>query len=109
MEYEFKVTKTLNPKEKPDLENLAFGEKFTDHMFLMNYTEGKGWHDGRIVPYQPLSIEPAAAVFHYGQEMFEGLKAYKSQEGKVLLFRPDKNAERTNNTNRRLCMPEMDP
>lgn len=109
MEYEFKVTKTLNPKEKPDLENLAFGEKFTDHMFLMNYTEGKGWHDGRIVPYQPLSIEPAAAVFHYGQEMFEGLKAYKSREGKVLLFRPDKNAERTNSTNRRMCMPEMDP
>lgn len=108
MEYEFKTTKAQDLKEMPDMENLEFGTKFTDHMFIMNYREGKGWYDGRIEPYHPLSLEPAAAVFHYGQEMFEGLKAYKTKEGKVLLFRADKNAERTNNTNDRMCIPKID-
>ena len=73
-----------------------------------NYTPDKGWHDGRIVPYAPLALDPASTVFHYGQEMFEGLKAYQTKDGKVQLFRPDMNAKRTNNTNQRMCMPQMD-
>lgn len=108
MSYDFPVTKTTNPKAKPDPDTLRFGTEFTDHMFIMDYTEGKGWHDGRIVPYGPLSLDPAAVVFHYAQEMFEGLKAYKSADGRVLLFRPDMNAKRTNRTNNRLCIPQVD-
>ena len=72
-----RVTKTEHPKTKPAKgEKLGFGHIFTDHMFIMNYTEGKGWHDPRIEPFHDLSLSPAAMVFHYGQEMFEGLKAY---------------------------------
>lgn len=100
--------KTTTPKELPKADNpLKFGTIFTDHMFIMNYETGKGWHDARIVPYAPLSLEPSAMVFHYGQEMFEGLKAYKTEDGRTLLFRPDKNIERANNTNRRICIPEI--
>ena len=109
MAYNFPVTRTLNPKEKPDPNNLPFGHYFTDHMFIMEYDEGQGWHDGRIVPYAPIALEPAATVFHYGQEMFEGLKAYKNvKTGAVQLFRPDMNAKRTNRTNDRLCIPQID-
>ncbi|MEG0391430.1 MAG: branched-chain amino acid aminotransferase [Anaerovoracaceae bacterium] len=104
----FEITKTQNPKEKPNPDTLRFGTEFTDHMFIMEYEEGKGWHDGRILPYGPLSLDPAAVVFHYGQEMFEGLKAYKTPEGKIQLFRPDMNAQRTNRTNDRLCIPQID-
>lgn len=108
MKYEFPVFKTDNPKTKPDTDNLEFGTEFTDHMFEMKYSEEKGWHEGRIVPYAPITLEPAAAVFHYAQEMFEGLKAYKTKDGRVLLFRPDMNAKRTNKTNERMCIPIMD-
>ena len=108
MTYTFPVTKTTNPKTKPDFSNLAFGRTFTDHMFLMDWSKDKGWHDGRIVPYGPLSLDPATAVFHYAQEMFEGMKAYRTAEGKVQLFRPDMNAKRTNRTNDRMCIPQMD-
>ena len=105
---EIKVTKTTNPKTKPAKgEKLGFGKIFTDHMFMMNYTEGKGWHDARIVPYGAIELEPAAMVFHYGQEMFEGLKAYKGADGKIRLFRPDMNAKRANASNERLCIPEI--
>lgn len=100
--------KTPSPKPIPGPENpLNFGTIFTDHMFMMNYEEGKGWFDPRVVPYQKISLEPSAMVFHYGQEMFEGLKAYKTEDGKTLLFRPDKNIERANRTNRRICIPEI--
>ncbi len=100
--------KTTNPKELPKADNpLVFGTIFTDHMFIMDYETGKGWHDARVVPYGPLSLDPSAMVYHYGQEMFEGLKAYKTEEGKTLLFRPQKNIERANNTNRRICIPEI--
>ncbi|MBQ9986044.1 MAG: branched chain amino acid aminotransferase, partial [Oscillospiraceae bacterium] len=76
--YNFPVTRTTNPKARPaDESKLGFGKVFTDHMFIMNYTEGKGWHDGRIEPYRTLELDPSAMVFNYGQEMFEGLKAYK--------------------------------
>lgn len=100
--------KTTTPKTLPTADDpLQFGTIFTDHMFIMDYEEGKGWYDPRIVPYAPITLEPSAMVFHYGQEMFEGLKAYKTKEGKTLLFRPDKNIERANNTNRRICIPEI--
>ncbi len=103
-----KIEKTTTPKEKPAKgQKLGFGKIFTDHMFVMDYTEGKGWHDARIVPFQDLVMSPAAMVFHYGQEMFEGLKAYKGVDGKVRLFRPDMNAKRTNDTNDRLCIPQL--
>lgn len=108
MKYEFPVEKTTNPKKKPDPDTLRFGTEFTDHMFVMEYEDGKGWYDGRIVPYAPLVLDPAAVVFHYAQEMFEGLKAYKTAEGKIQLFRPDMNAKRTNRTNDRLCIPQID-
>ncbi len=100
---------TTQKKVKPDYSKLGFGKYFTDHMFMMDYTEGEGWHDARIVPYQNLSLSPATAVFHYAQEMFEGLKAYKTASGEIQLFRPQKNIERLNNTNRRMCIPEIDP
>ena len=98
-----------NRKAKPDWNALGFGKYFTDHMFIMDYTDGKGWHDARIVPYGPLSMDPACMVFHYAQEMFEGLKAYRTPDGSVQLFRPDKNIERMNNTNERLCIPKLEP
>jgi len=105
---EIKITRTTNPKKKPEKgAPLGFGKIFTDHMFIMNYTEGKGWHDARIVPYGELSLEPSSMVFHYGQEMFEGLKAYKGADGKTRLFRPDMNAKRANASNERLCIPEI--
>ena len=105
---EIKITKTTAPKQKPAPgQPLGFGKIFTDHMFVMDYTEGKGWHDARIVPYQNLSLAPSAMVFHYGQEMFEGLKAYKGEDGSVYLFRPDMNAKRANNSNKRLVIPEL--
>lgn len=100
--------KTTAPKPIPGPENpLTFGTIFTDHMFVMNYEAGKGWFDPRIVPYAPISLDPSAMVFHYGQEMFEGLKAYKAEDGRTLLFRPDKNIERANRSNRRLCIPKI--
>jgi len=107
MALQIKIEKTTQPKAKPDGKNLGFGKIFTDHMFEMDYTEGKGWHDARVVPLHNLSLSPACMVFHYGQEMFEGLKAYRGKDGKVRLFRPDMNAKRTNNTNDRLCIPQL--
>ena len=104
---DIKVTKTTNPKEKPAKgAALGFGRIFTDHMFIMNYTEGKGWHDARIEPYHNLELSPASMVFHYGQEMFEGLKAYRNGDN-AYLFRPDMNAKRANASNERLCIPEI--
>lgn len=103
-----RIEKTKNPKPLPTPDNpLTFGTIFTDHMFIMDYETGKGWYDPRIIEYQKIALEPSAMVFHYGQEMFEGLKAYKSEDGRILLFRPDKNIERANNSNRRLCIPEI--
>ena len=108
MNYEIPITKNQNPKTKPDSSNLSFGTEFTDHMFIMDYDEGQGWHDARIVPYEPISLDPAAAVLHYAQEMFEGLKTYKTPDGSIQLFRPNMNAARTNSTNERFCIPEID-
>lgn len=105
---DIRIEKTTTPKTKPQKgEKLSFGHIFTDHMFVMNYTEGKGWHDARIVPFQNLSMSPAAMVYHYGQEMFEGLKAYRGVDGNTYLFRPDMNAKRAIQSNNRLCIPEI--
>lgn len=95
-------------KEKPNGENLSFGTIFTDHMFMMDFTEGAGWHDARIVPYQPISLDPASIIFHYGQTVFEGLKAYATATGDIQLFRPDRNFNRLNLSNERLCIPQID-
>ena len=105
---EIRVEKTKNPKTKPDWGKLEFGKTFTDHMFIMDYDAGKGWHDARIVPYGPIAMDPAAMVLHYGQSVFEGLKAYKTDGGRVLLFRPEDNFRRINVSDERLCIPEID-
>ena len=103
---ELKIQKATTLKEKPqDESKLGFGEIFTDHMFLMNYTEGQGWHDARIIPYADFSLNPAAMVLHYGQAIFEGMKAYRNPEGKVQLFRPMDNLQRFNRSAERLCIP----
>ena len=108
MKYTYPVTRTTNPKPHPqDETNLGFGQYFTDHMFLMDYDEGQGWHDGRIVPYAPLSIDPASCVLHYAQMMFEGMKAYRRPAGRLQLFRPDMNAKRMARTADRMAMPVL--
>ncbi|HWQ58275.1 MAG TPA: branched chain amino acid aminotransferase, partial [Clostridia bacterium] len=105
MKYEFPVTRTAHPKQKPDQSNLVFGQNFSDHMFVMDYDEGRGWHDGRIIPYGNIEIDPASCVLHYAQMMFEGMKAYKTKDGHIQLFRPYMNAKRLNRTNERMCIP----
>ncbi len=102
------IVRTTHPKPKPDPNNLVFGTVFTDHMFVMDYSEEKGWHDPKIVPYGPIEIEPANMTLHYGQTVFEGMKAYKTEDGEVLLYRPYENMKRINRSNDRLCIPEID-
>lgn len=105
---EIRIELTKSPKQKPAAQSqLGFGQLFTDHMYIMDYHEGQGWHDPRIVPYQPISLDPSAMVFHYAQEMFEGLKAYRTEEGRVLMFRPDRNIARAENSCKRLCIPPV--
>lgn len=104
---EFPITKAETLKPKPDPKTLVFGRSFTDYMFLMNYDEGQGWHSGRIVPYGPLPLEPSAMVFHYAQEVFEGMKAYRTPDGGVQLFRPMDNVRRLNTSCERLCIPQL--
>ena len=97
-------------RPKPDDEShLVFGKIFSDHMFVMDFLEGKGWHDARIVPHGRFEIEPVAMVLHYGQGIFEGLKAYRRPNGKICLFRPDRNWERFNDSAYRMCMPQIEP
>lgn len=95
-------------KEKPDSSLLEFGRTFTDHMLVVDYEEGRGWHNHRVVPYAPLSLDPAAIVLHYGQTVFEGLKAYRAADGTIRLFRPEENMNRLNYSLDRLCMPRID-
>jgi len=102
------IKKTLTPKELPDGNNLPFGKIFSDHMFTMDYTKGVGWHSPKILPYGPIEIDPSMMVLHYGQAVFEGLKAYKTSTGDINLFRPHKNFERMNISNSRFCIPEVD-
>ncbi len=105
---QFPVHYAAERKAKPDPDTLVFGRTFTDHMFLMDYTAGQGWHDGRIVPYGPLPLEPSAMVFHYAQEVFEGMKAYRAPDGGVQLFRPTENVRRINSSCERMCIPQLD-
>lgn len=104
-----RIELTKNPKSKPEDEsNLGFGKIFTDHMFIMDYDTGMGWHDARIVPYGNIELSPAAMCLHYGQEVFEGLKAYRTADGKIQLFRPEENFKRLNVSNERLVIPQID-
>ena len=103
----FPVTKNPNPGTMPEASKLGFGSVFSDHMFLMDYNSKDGWHDARIVPYGPLSLSPAASVFHYAGEVFEGLKAYRRKDGKVQLFRHDANVERLNISAERIGLPQV--
>ncbi|WP_041668186.1 branched-chain amino acid aminotransferase [Acetobacterium woodii] len=105
---EIKIVKTVNPKKKPEEDSLIFGVEFTDYMFELDYTEGIGWHDAVIKPYGPIEIMPSAMVLHYAQEVFEGLKAYKTPNGEVQLFRPEENFKRMNRSNERMCIPQID-
>jgi len=104
---EIKITRAAQLKEKPDSATLSFGKAMTDHMFIVDYDEGQGWHDPRIVPYGPLQIDPAAKVLHYAEEIFEGLKAYRTADGSIQLFRPDCNIDRLNKSADRLCLPQI--
>jgi len=103
-----KIIKREVLKEKPDFNNLGFGKIFTDYMFVMDYEEGKGWLDPCIEPYGPISLEPSAMIFHYGQETFEGLKAYKNDKDEVRMFRMKDNLKRMNRSNDRMGMPAID-
>lgn len=96
-------------KPRPDEKTLGFGRIFTDHMLVARYEEGKGWHDAKILPYGPLQLDPAAAVLHYGQELFEGMKAYRGKDGKIRLFRPEENCRRMAEGAARLCIPAVPP
>ncbi len=109
LDLEIKIIKNENPKVKPADEGaLGFGKYFSDHMFIVEYTEGIGWHDARIQPYGPLSIDPASPVLHYSQEIFEGLKAYRRADGGIQMFRPIENARRMNRSAERMVMPTLD-
>ena len=104
---EIKIQKAENLKQKPDFSSLGFGKFFTDHMFVMEYSADKGWHDARIVPFGYIPIHPASTVLHYGAEIFEGLKAYKTAGG-YQMFRPEENFKRLNDSAERLCLPTVD-
>jgi branched-chain amino acid aminotransferase len=104
-----RVTRATTLKPKPKDSDLSFGTDFTDHMFLMDFQEDKGWYDPRVEPYGPLGLDPATAVLHYGQGLFEGLKAFRGKDGQIRLFRPLKHAERLNHTAARLCIPPIEP
>jgi len=104
---EIKITKTTNPKVKPESSVLGFGKYFSDHMFIMDYNVDKGWYNARIVPFENLSIHPASTVLHYGSEIFEGMKAYRRADGEVQLFRPMENIRRMNASAERLCLPTI--
>jgi branched-chain amino acid aminotransferase len=105
---DIRIEKTTAPKQKPPQDNLGFGMHFSDHMFILDYTEGKGWHDARIVPYGALPYEPSMMTFHYGQSIFEGLKAYRTKTDDIVMFRPDQNMKRLNESCDRLCIPRVD-
>ncbi|MGH7318792.1 MAG: branched-chain amino acid aminotransferase, partial [Candidatus Rokuibacteriota bacterium] len=104
-----RITRATTKKPKPKDSELGFGTIFTDHMFVADFQEEKGWYDPRIEPYGPLSLDPATAVLHYAQGVFDGLKAFRGQDGKVRLFRPQKHVERLNTSAERLCIPPLDP
>ncbi len=103
------ITRSATPGQPPADDTLRFGKVFTDHMFMMNYDAGKGWHDPRIVPYAPFTMDPATCVLHYGQAIFDGLKAFRGPDGRIRLFRTPDHAARLNRSAGYLCIPELDP
>jgi branched-chain amino acid aminotransferase len=106
---EIAITRTTSPQLPPADETLSFGKVFSDHMFMMNYQEGKGWHSPRITPYAPFTLDPATCVLHYGQAIFDGLKAFRGRDGHIRLFRLGDHARRLNTSAHYLCIPEIDP
>ena len=104
---DIRIEKTTAPKAKPAAAGLGFGQTFSDHMFLMDYNNEKGWYNARIVPFGYLSIHPACTALHYGSEIFEGLKAYRKPDGSVQMFRPIENIRRMNRSAERLCLPQV--
>ena len=107
---EIRIEKTVKPKRVPtpdELGSIQFGTVFTDHILILDYTEDKGWHDARIVPYGPFSLDPAACGLNYGQLIFEGMKAYKAADGSVVMFRPEQNMARMNQSCDRMCIPRI--
>lgn len=105
---EIKVTRNENPGKLPDADKLGFGKYFTDHMFMMDYDRQNGWQNARIVPFGPITLHPASTVFHYGAEVFEGLKAYRTADGSVQLFRPEENFKRLNSSAERIGLAQVD-
>ena len=105
---DIKIIKTDSPKTMPKDNELGFGKYFSDHMFIMDYDVELGWHDARIVPFGNISLHPASTVLHYGAEIFEGLKAYRTEMGEVQLFRPIENIRRMNTSAERMCLPVID-
>ncbi|WKK61876.1 branched-chain amino acid aminotransferase [Corynebacterium sp. P3-F1] len=108
---EFTVKMNENPASEEQraeiLKNPKFGEKFTDHMVAIDWSEDEGWHNARVEPYAPIEFDPASMVFHYGQAIFEGLKAYRQPDGSIATFRPEQNARRMQNSAERLAMPDL--
>ena len=108
---DYTIIRTDNPTSAEELSeilvNPGFGKHFTDHMVTIDWTEEKGWHDAQVRPYGPMTMEPASNVFHYGQAIFEGIKAYRQPDGSIATFRPDHNAQRFINSAERLAMPEL--
>src|SRR5256886_3114385 len=104
-----RITRATVKKPKPKDSELSFGTVFTDHMFVMDFQEEKGWYDPRVEPYGPFPLDPAAAVLHYAQAVFDGLKAFRGRDGKVRLFRPQKHVDRLIQSSNRLCIPPLDP
>ena len=105
---DIKIIENTAPKVMVKESELGFGRYFTDHMFVMDYETGRGWHNARIVPFGNLSLHPASTVLHYGAEIFEGLKAYRTENGQVQLFRPMENIRRMNTSAERMCLPLLD-
>jgi branched-chain amino acid aminotransferase len=106
---DIEIRRTTTPQPHPPENDLGFGRYFTDHMFVMEYEQGTGWHAPRIHARAPLALDPAAAVLHYGQALFEGLKAFRGADDRVRIFRLDDHCARLNSGAARLCMPQIDP
>ncbi len=104
-----RISRATTKKPKPKDSELTFGTVFTDHMFVLDFQEEKGWYDPRVEPYGPFPLDPAAAVLHYAQAVFDGLKAFRGRDGQVRLFRPQKHVERLIQSSQRLCIPPLDP
>jgi branched-chain amino acid aminotransferase len=101
------ITRTTTPRKRVPTESLGFGKVFTDHMFRVDWDDGSGWHDSRVIPYGPITLDPAASALHYGQLLFEGMKAFAVKDGAMCLFRPKAHAARLDASARKLCMPAV--